>query len=111
MSSSDEENEEFGEVFEGEDLICNSLTTEELDKVICEKKRIVVRREYDCFCWIEKGRETDYYIIQSKSGKITERMIVEKLIKSKHDPKCDHCFYEGTSPTSLEDVFDLNFGS
>lgn len=89
-----------------------SLSNDALNNVISNKKSIVVMNTYNCYCYENSPRPTDFFIIKTKKENITERMIIDKLIKSKFNPKCNHSFYEGTIyKTPVEDVFEMFMGS
>jgi hypothetical protein len=88
-----------------------SIPFDHYDKIVSKEKSIVIRCKYNCYCYDETPKPTDFYIIKSDFGNITERMIIQELIKLKHNPQCDHMFYEGVSSTPLDDVFDIYFSS
>ena len=70
----------------------------ELDDMCCDSKHIVVKQEFNCFCYWGTNRPTEYFVIKDNKV-ITYRKLIQELCKQKFDPVCDHKFFEGIRKT------------
>tara|TARA_R110000823_G_scaffold27400_5_gene79808 strand:+ start:336 stop:872 length:537 start_codon:yes stop_codon:yes gene_type:complete len=80
----------FGEY----DAISICIPCHELDNVISEKKDIIIKNTYTCYCYSEAPRPPDYFHIRSDTPH-TNKTILKELMKQNFDPKCNHRFIEG----------------
>lgn len=87
-----------------------AIPLEEMDDVITDKIKIKIKYEYFCYCYRDNPKKTTY--INLKGDKITNRYVLEELIKKKFNIKCNHHFIEGIYVSSEMDCdFELSTGS
>jgi hypothetical protein len=88
--------------------ICLSLS--ELDEVLTNQKIIIIEVDFNCYCYDEYKRNTEYYVIEGDH--ITNKYIIEQLIKHGLKIECDHHFLEYIQKTpNSETKYKLWFGS
>lgn len=78
-------------------VICIPLF--ELDTVISKRDIISIRYVYDCYCYHQNPRKTEFYICKKQTPGITNRDLINCLIDNNFNTQCNHLFLEG---------FDLN---
>ena len=87
-----------------------AIPLEEMDDVITEKTKIKIKYEYNCYCHRDSPKKTTYIKIQG--DKITNRYVLEELIKKNFNIKCNHNFVEEIYVSSEIDCdFELWTGS
>lgn len=83
---------------------------DKLDNKLTDKTDIVVKCDYKCYCYSECKRETEYFYISHPN--ITNRVIINHLIKHGYDPNCNHRNIEEIHQTENSDCqFELWLGS
>ena len=87
-----------------------SIDIEELDDLITDKQSIIIKQVYDCYCYQDYNKKTEYFYI--KGEKLTQRYVIEQLIEKGLEIECNHTFLEGIYKTKgSECQFELFFGS
>ena len=78
-----------------------SIPIEELDDVVSTEQTIVMKLNYNCHCYSECPKVCDWFNIRCNTdGKITNRTILNELIKQNLKLECDHQFIEGFDKTT-----------
>jgi hypothetical protein len=79
----------------------------ELDDIVSELPQIVLKNQYNCYCYTDQRRPDDYFVMRSNN--LTYRYIIQQLIDRNFAPNCNHKFLEGfcksTNPDSIEYQF------
>jgi hypothetical protein len=65
----------------------------EYKKLISDKKFIIVKNTYSCFCYDNCKKKTDYFYIRGQN--MTYRYVIEQLIYQGLQLDCDHRYLEG----------------
>lgn len=87
-----------------------SIDIEELDDLITDKQSIIIKHVYDCYCYENCNKKTEYFCVRGE--KLTQRYVIEQLIKKGLEIECNHIFLEGFHKTKgSECQFELIFGS
>lgn len=73
------------------------LELEELDEVVTEETSIVVKQTYNCYCYDDCKKNTDFFHITcNPCEKMTNKFIIQELINQKLNlQECNHRFLEG----------------
>lgn len=69
-----------------------SIPIEELDDVVTQEPVIMVKQTYQCHCYSECSKETEWFCIRGCS--ITNKFILNELIQQGLKLECDHQFIE-----------------
>ena len=72
-----------------------SICVENLNEVLSTEPMICIKNTYSCYCYDDKSRESDFYYVKSKSGKITIKDVIDVLVLEDFSPNCNHQFLEG----------------
>jgi predicted P-loop ATPase/GTPase len=85
----------------------------ELDEVITDLSNIVIKNAYSCYCYDNCERSTDYfYIITTNGEQMTNKFIIQELIKQGLRLECNHQFIEGFYKSKNSDCqFEIWIGS
>ena len=87
-----------------------SIGLEELDDVITEQPHIVIKHAHKCYCYDEAPKQTEFYYISG--DRITNKLVIEKLIEQGLELDCNHGFLEGFHKPRYSDVqFEIVTGS
>jgi hypothetical protein len=70
-----------------------AIDLHELDDLVTEDQEISIKHTYNCYCYGDRPRETEYYEI--KGNQLTNKFILLELIKQGLNLDCNHCFVEG----------------
>ena len=70
-----------------------SISLSDLDDQITDESTIVVKQSYGCYCYDANPRNTDWIVV--KSTKITNRVVLNELIKQNLNLECNHRYVEG----------------
>ena len=106
MSSSDSDCEKTEEEYEHEQRLIDemfptakfsiSIDYNDINELVTKYKNIVVKNTYNCYCYDNHPRKTDYFYIKSTSPEgITYRFLIEELIRQDLCLECNHRFVEG----------------
>jgi hypothetical protein len=86
-----------------------AIDIENIDELITDKHNLIIKRNYNCYCY-NYSKNTDYYYIRGEN--MTVRYVIEELIKENLTLDCNHCFLEGFNKTLGSDCqFELCLGS
>lgn len=82
-----------------------AMDLEELDEVVIECQDIVVKQVYDCYCFDDCKKNTEFFNISCKGcEKMTNKFIIQELIKQGLNlQECNHHFLEGFVKTKGSD--------
>ena len=67
-------------------------TIDQLDELVTDLKQIVIRSDYNCYCYGVQPRKTEYYYIVG--DRITYKLVIDELINQGLDLYCNHRFLE-----------------
>jgi hypothetical protein len=70
-----------------------AIDIDELDEIITNEENIIVKSIYNCYCYDNYPRNTEYFYIKGK--RITNKYILEELIRQNLILDCNHHFIEG----------------
>lgn len=91
-------------------LFVIDIDESELDDIISESDQIMIKQEFTCFCFNVKREPLYYRIKGSRTQKLTNRYVIEELIKQRMNLECDHMFLGGfIKKTDVQ--FELMTGS
>ena len=77
-----------------------AIEIEDLDTVITEQDFIIVKVDYRCYCYSHCKKNTDFFVIQcADNNTMTNRFILNELIKQELDLDCNHRFIKGFTKT------------
>ena len=106
----------FREMF-GDDfnfILCINLYDMMFD-VVSKNDYIVLKDEYNCYCYMDQNKEPDYFMILKNkiTGTIRNVDIVEQLLKQGYDRECSHYYFEGCSSKhrKLNNEHEISWGS
>jgi hypothetical protein len=71
----------------------------QLDNIIADRDILSIKYIFDCHCYQNNPRRTEFYFCKKKTKGITNRDLINCLVKNNFDPQCNHIFLE---------CFDLN---
>ena len=75
-----------------------AINIEDLDNVITDQTNIVVKHTYECYCYDNCNKNTDYFYITNRQDykmKMTNKFIITELITQGLTLECNHVFLEG----------------
>ena len=90
-------------------LFSVDIDESELDDIISESDQIMIKQEFTCYCFNVK-RDPLYYRVKGNGKKLTNRYVIEELIKQKMNLECNHMFLEGFIKNT-DNQFELLVGS
>lgn len=92
---------------------CVAIDYDELNEVVTDQPNIVIKNTYNCYCYDDNNRNTDYFYITAKNGEaITNKFIIEELIKQQLCLECNHVYLEGFMQSKdSECQFEIVIGS
>lgn len=96
----DKERELIDEMFHHANFTVG-IEMEDLDEVITDKKAIVIKSTYTCWCYDNRKRKTDYFMVIGEC--ITNKYVLNSLIEQGLNLDCDHNFIEGFVPIKNSD--------
>ena len=82
---------------------------ENLEHKITDKKFIIVKSDYDCYCYDLCNKPPDYFYIHGEN--MTYRYVLEQLIKQGLTLECNHRFVEIITQIGDSNVFEIWTGS
>ena len=113
MEKTDEEIE--GEIEQIHNMFTNAqfevaINIEEMDKLVTDKNYIIVKNTYNCYCYDDFKKNTDYFYIKGEN--MTYRYVIEQLIEQGLKLDCNHHYLEGFYKTAGSDCqFEISTGS
>ena len=89
----DEEDESNSE-FKGA-MFSIAIEDSELDDILSDKDQIMIKQDFNCYCFHVK-REPRYFRIKCPKGKpLTNKQVIKELIEQRMILECNHVFLEG----------------
>ena len=89
-------------------LFVVDIDVSQLDDIICESENIIIKQDFPCYCFNVK-RDPLYYRVKGNGKKLTNRYVIEELIKQKMNLECNHMFLEGFIKNT-DNQFELIIG-
>ena len=90
---------------------CVAIDYDELNEVVTDQPNIVIKNTYNCYCYDDNKRNTDYFYISAKKGEaITNKFIITELINQKLCLECNHIFLEGFAKNTLSESESVAVG-
>ena len=89
-----------------------SIDIDELDYVITTQEHIIIKSAYTCYCYDNCNKKTEFFNIFGKN--ITNKFIINSLIKQDLNLDCNHHFIEGfykNPKTNSDCQFEIMTGS
>ena len=80
----------------------------ELNDIVTSKKKITIQHTYTCYCYGDNPLPTKYFIIEG--DKLTNKYIIDELIKQDLTMNCNHIFLEGFNELH-DNVYEIMVGS
>ena len=72
-----------------------AIEDSELDDILTTQDQIMIKQDFDCYCF-HKKREPRYFHIKRQGSKsLTNRCVIHQLIEQKMVLECNHVFLEG----------------
>ena len=91
-------------------LFVVDIDVSQLDDIICESENLIIKQDFPCYCFNVKREPLYYRIKGSRTQKLTNRYVIEELIKQRMNLECDHMFLGGfIKKTDVQ--FELMTGS
>ena len=87
----EEEQRQLNEIFGDTDFTI-SIALDELDELLTERNRVIIKSNYKCYCYDNEPRNTDFFIICG--DKITIKYVLLELKKQGLHLDCNHNFIE-----------------
>ena len=87
-----------------------AINIEEMDNLVTDKKFIIVKNTYSCYCYDDCKKNTDYFYIRGEN--MTYKYVIEQLIEQGLELDCNHIYLEGLYKTKDSDCqFEILTGS
>ena len=87
-----------------------AIDFDDLDNIVTNEKHMVIKHVNDCRCYKKTNIKTRFFFIQG--DKLTNKFIINELIKQGLTLDCDHRFLEGFHKLPDSDVqYELVIGS
>ena len=103
------EREQIEQMFPNAEFVV-AIDFEELIDVVTDLSNIVIKNTYGCYCYDNCERNTDYFYITTTNGeKMTNKFIIQELIKQGLKLECNHVFVEDSKDSDCQ--FEIWFGS
>lgn len=72
-----------------------SIDLENLDDIVSDKKEIIIKQDFTCYCYDNINKRPKYYTIKcGENESLTNKYIINELIKKGIRVECDHVFLE-----------------
>ena len=72
-----------------------AIEDSELDDILSDKDQIMIKQDFNCYCFHVK-REPRYFRIKCPKGKsLTNKQVIKELIEQRMILECNHVFLEG----------------
>ena len=72
-----------------------SIDLENLDNIFSDKKEIIIKQDFTCYCYDNINKRPKYYTIKcGENESLTNKYIINELIKKGIKVECDHVFLE-----------------
>ena len=88
-----------------------SIDFEELDDVVSDKKEIIIKQDFTCYCYDNINKSPKYFTVKCRENEsLTNKYIMTELMKQKMKIDCDHRFVEGFNHLN-DNVYEMYLGS
>jgi hypothetical protein len=88
-----------------------SIDLENLDDKVSDKKEIIIKQDFTCYCYDNKNKSPKYFTVKCKENEsLTNKYIMTELMKQKMKIDCDHRFVEGFNHLN-DNVYEMWTGS
>ena len=88
-----------------------SIDLENLNDIVSDKKEIIIKQDYTCYCYDNMNKRPKYYTIKcGENGSLTNKYIMNELIKKDLKLECEHRFLEGFNHLN-DNIYELCLGS
>ena len=88
-----------------------SISLEELDDKVSEEKEIIIKQDFTCYCYDNMNKRPNYFTIKcSENESLTNKYIINSLIKKNLKLECEHRFLEGFNHLN-DNIYELCLGS
>ena len=82
-----------------------SIPIEEIDDVVSTEPIIIMKLNYNCHCYSDSAKVADWFNIRCNTdGKITNKTILNELVRQNMKLECDHRYIEG-----FQKITDVQF--
>tara|TARA_B110001469_G_C9461892_1_gene232711 strand:+ start:329 stop:664 length:336 start_codon:yes stop_codon:yes gene_type:complete len=85
-----------------------TICLNELNDIVTSKKKITIQHTYTCYCYGDDPLPTKYFIIEG--DKLTNKYIIDELIKQGLTMNCNHIFLEGFNELH-DNMYEIMVGS
>lgn len=85
------------------------ISLDELDEIISIHDHIVIKNTYNCYCYNDEPKNTDYIDVRKIGGNITIRDVLNKFNQIKFCSDCNHRFIEDIYPCNSGDTLSTQF--
>ena len=73
-----------------------SIDLEDLDNIVTDKKEITIQQTFTCYCYDDMDKPPKYFTIKcGENQSLTNKYIINELIKKGLTIDCNHRFLEG----------------
>ena len=88
-----------------------SIDLENLDDIVSDKKEIIIKQDFTCYCYDNMNKSPKYFTIKcSENESLTNKYIMTELMKQKMKIECDHRFVEGFDKHK-DNIYEIWTGS
>lgn len=93
----EEERKQIEEIF-GDTKFTIAIPLDELDELLTDKKQVIIKSWYGCYCYDNAPRNNEYFTICGDN--LTIKYILLELKRQNLHLDCNHHFIEGFDKTS-----------
>ena len=73
-----------------------SIDLDDLDNIVTDKKEIIIQQTFTCYCYDNMNKSPKYFTIKcGENESLTNKYIINELIKKGLKVNCNHRFLEG----------------
>ena len=88
-----------------------SIDLENLDDIISDKKEIIIQQTFTCYCYDNMNKSPKYFTIKcGENESLTNKYIINELIKKGLKVDCNHRFLEGFNHLQ-DNIYEMWAGS
>ena len=90
-----------------------AISSKELDDTVSHNNSIIIKHTRNCYCYGDKALSDQYFTIEGDdltNGNLTNKYVIQELIKQGLTMDCDHHFLEGFH-NLYDNVFEIIVGS
>ena len=83
----------------------------DLDDIVTEEKEIIIKQTFTCYCHDNMNKRSKYFTVKCKENEsITNKYIMNELIKKNLKLECEHRFLEGFNHSN-DNIYEMWTGS